>query len=71
MSTRENDYSTAGMNKTMQNQHSDDENVNESSPPKSIVNMSDALDAGSAMDKQKSMRKIKEKMNTLTRTVYN
>ena len=42
-----------------------------SSPPKSIVNMSDALDAGSAMDKQKSMRKIKEKMNKLTRTTYN
>ena len=33
--------------------------------------MSDALDAGSAMDKQKSMRKIKEKMNKLTRTTYN
>ena len=57
------------MNKTVQQEIED--NTNQSSPPKSIVNMSDALDAGSAMDKQKSMRKIKEKMNTLTRTVYN
>lgn len=57
------------MNKTVQQEIEDD--TNQSSPPKSIVNMSDALDAGSAMDKQKNMRKIKEKMNTLTRTVYN
>ena len=36
----------------------------------SIVNLNDALEAGSAMDKQSQMRKIKEKMSSLTRTVY-
>ena len=56
------------MNQTIQ---PDDDDGNNSSPGKSIVNMSDALDAGSAMDKQKNMRKIKEKMKQLTRTVYN
>ena len=40
------------------------------SPEKSIVNMSDALDAGSAIAKQHGMRKIQERMKTLTRTVY-
>ena len=40
------------------------------SPEKSIVNMSDALDAGSAIAKHAGMRKIQERMKTLTRTVY-
>ena len=38
---------------------------------RSIINMNDALDAGSEMQKMGSMRKIKDKMRTLTRTLYN
>ena len=37
---------------------------------KSIVNMSDALDAGSILETEKNMRKIQARMKQLTRTVY-
>lgn len=36
-----------------------------------MVNMTDILDAGSAMKKESEMRKIKDKMKHLTRTLYN
>ena len=35
-----------------------------------IMNMSDALDAGSALDVQKQLRKYKEKMKGITSTTY-
>ena len=37
----------------------------------SMVNMTDILDTGTAMQKEKNMRKIKERMRGLTRTLYN
>ena len=37
----------------------------------SMVNMTDILDAGTAMKKESEMRKIKDRMKTLTRTLYN
>lgn len=46
-------------------------NYQQQSGRASMVNMTDILDAGSAMEKEKNMRKIKDKMKTLTRTLYN
>ena len=37
---------------------------------RSTINMNAALEMGTVMEKQKSLRKLKEKMKTITRTVY-
>ena len=57
------------MNQTLQ-PDSSAPNTSEHAPGKSIVNMSDALDAGSILENEKNMRKIQARMKQLTRTVY-
>ena len=65
MATTTGQVSSSGQMYLTMQQKSADEGGNHS-----IVNLNDALEAGSAMDKQSQMRKIKEKMSSLTRTVY-